>query len=65
MARLAVNGSQSVDRGKLSRALASKPQIEMEIRDEIEWLVNEYAKAIAIHKIKASQSFVDVFIIYP
>jgi hypothetical protein len=47
------------------KALSSKEQTEAEIRDEIEWMVNEYKKAMAIHEIKASQSFVDVFVICP
>ena len=46
-------------------ALATKSQIEAEIRDEIEWMVNEYKKAMELHHIKASQSFVDVFVISP
>jgi hypothetical protein len=47
------------------QTLASKQQSEAEIRDEIEWSLNEYTKAMALHKIKASQTFVDVFIISP
>jgi hypothetical protein len=46
-------------------ALATKHLKEAEIHDEIEWMVNEYRKAIEIHHIKASQSFVDVFVISP
>jgi hypothetical protein len=45
--------------------LATKRQTEAEIRDEIEWMVNEYGKSMKIHKIKASQSFVEVFIVSP
>jgi hypothetical protein len=45
--------------------LATKNQTEAEIRDEIEWMVNEYRKAMEIHHIKASHSFVDVFVISP
>ena len=47
------------------RALATKAQSEAEIRDDIEWTVNEYRKAMETHHIKASQSFVDVFVISP
>jgi hypothetical protein len=45
--------------------IASKRQSENEIRDDIEWTVNEYRKAMEIHKLKSSQSMVDVFIISP
>ena len=44
---------------------ATKRQTEAEIRDDLEWSLNEYTKAMALHKIKASQSFVDVFVITP
>jgi hypothetical protein len=47
------------------QSLAQKDRSEAEIRDDIEWTVSEYRKAMAIHKIKASQSFVDVFVICP
>jgi hypothetical protein len=47
------------------RALATKNQTETEIRDDIKWTLNEYTKAMAVHKIKAAQSFVDVFVISP
>jgi hypothetical protein len=47
------------------RSLATKPQTSNEIRDELEWLVNEYAKAMKVHKMKSSQSAVDVFVITP
>jgi hypothetical protein len=45
--------------------LANKAQTGPEIRDEIEWLANEYKKAMDTHRIKASQSFIDVFVISP
>lgn len=35
--------------------LATKSQTEGEIRDAIEWMVNQYGRAMAIHKIKASK----------
>lgn len=47
------------------RTLSTKPQTAAEIRDEIEWMVNEYRKAMEIYHIKASQSFVDVFVVSP
>ena len=43
------------------RTLTTKAQTESEIQDDIEWTMNEYAKAITLHHLKASQSFVDVF----
>ena len=45
--------------------LGTKQQTEAEVRDDIEWSLNEYAKAMELHHIKASQSFVDVFVITP
>jgi hypothetical protein len=45
--------------------LATKRQTEAEIRDDIEWTLNEYRNAMKIHRIKSSQSFVDVFLITP
>lgn len=45
--------------------LATKQQTEAEIRDDLEWSVSEYAKAMELYKIKASQSFVDVFVLSP
>jgi hypothetical protein len=46
-------------------SLATKPLSEAEIRDEIEWTLNEYRKAMELHHLKASQTFVDVFVISP
>jgi hypothetical protein len=46
-------------------SLATKNQTEAEIRDNLEWTINEYSDAMKIHKIKAAQSFVDVFVISP
>lgn len=46
-------------------ALASKSHTEAEIRDDIEWSLNEYSKAMNLHRVKASQSFIDVFVISP
>jgi hypothetical protein len=45
--------------------LASKKQTQAEMRDDIEWSLNEYTRAMKIHHLKVSQSFVDVFIISP
>ena len=50
---------------RLLNRLATTKQNESEIRDDMEWSLNEYAKAMAIHKIKASQSFIDVFLVSP
>jgi hypothetical protein len=45
--------------------LASKTQSEAEVKDDLEWSVNEYRKAMEVHHIKEAQSFVDVFVITP
>ena len=45
------------------RDLATKKRTEVEIRDEIEWMVYEYGKAMEIHHLKASNNFVDIFLI--
>jgi hypothetical protein len=45
--------------------LATKPQTEAEISDDIEWTMNEYATAMKLHNLKAAHSFVDVFLISP
>ena len=47
------------------RTLSTKEQTEPEIRDDIEWSLNEYAKAMKIHHIKASHGLVDAFLITP
>jgi hypothetical protein len=47
------------------RGLTTKAQTESEIQDDIEWTLNEYAHSMKVHNLKASQSFVDVFIIAP
>jgi hypothetical protein len=47
------------------RDLTRKQMTEAEIRDDIEWCVHQYTKAMTIHKVKASQSFVDVFVVSP
>ncbi len=45
--------------------LATKKQTEAEAREEIEYLLNQYEEAMRLHDMKASHSFVDVFIITP
>jgi hypothetical protein len=45
--------------------MASKNLNEAEIRDDIEWSLNEYSKAMELHRLKSSTSFVDVFVITP
>lgn len=47
------------------RTLISKQQTEAEVRDEIEWMVNEYRKAMAIQHLKTARGLVDVFIVSP
>ncbi len=44
------------------RTLASKKQTEAETRDDIEWTLNEYAKAMKLHNLKAGNSFVEVYL---
>jgi hypothetical protein len=47
------------------KKLSSTQQTKAEINDEIEWLLHQYSEAMRIHRIKSTQSFVDVFIITP
>jgi hypothetical protein len=44
-------------------ALATKSRTEGEVRDEIEWTVNEYEESMRLHHLKASMSSVEVFVI--
>jgi hypothetical protein len=46
-------------------SLSTKQLTAAEIRDEFEWMLNEYRKAMEIYHAKASTSFVDVFVIAP
>jgi hypothetical protein len=46
-------------------SLATKPQSAAEIRDDIEWTVNEYSKAMEVNRLKTARSFVDVFVMSP
>jgi hypothetical protein len=45
--------------------LATKKQTEAEIRDDIEWTLNEYRKAMEIYELKSSQSSIEVFVVSP
>jgi hypothetical protein len=45
------------------KTLATQRQSESEIRDDIEWMVSEYGKAMALHKLKASKTFFEAYII--
>ncbi len=47
------------------KTLSTKQQTEAEIRDDIEWTVNEYRKAMEVHRLKSSNSFFDVFVVTP
>jgi hypothetical protein len=42
--------------------LATRKQTEAEIRDDIEWTLNEYTKAMKIHHLKAGSSFAEVYL---
>jgi len=43
--------------------LTTKKQTEAEIRDDMEWSLNEYAKAMKLHNLKAGNSFMEVYVI--
>ena len=45
------------------KTLATKQQTDNEIQDEIDWMLNEYSKAMKIHRLKTSQSFFEVYIL--
>jgi uncharacterized protein (UPF0335 family) len=45
--------------------LATKKQTEAAAREEIEYLLNQYEEAMKLHQMKASHTFVDVFVITP
>lgn len=47
------------------RSLATKHLTEAEIKDELQWLLNEYETTMKVHQIKTTQTFVDVFVISP
>jgi hypothetical protein len=44
-------------------SLATKRQTEAELRDDIEWTINEYQRAMKIHNLKSGQSFFEVYVI--
>lgn len=43
--------------------ISTKKQTEAEIRDDIEWCLNEYAKAMRIVGLKASQGLIEAYVI--
>jgi hypothetical protein len=45
------------------KTLATKVQTEAEIGDEIEWLVTQYSKAMEIHQLRASRTFLEAYVI--
>jgi hypothetical protein len=44
-------------------SLATKALSEAEIRDELEWSLNEYTKAMKLHNLRAGAGFVEVYVI--
>ena len=48
---------------RLLRDLSLKKQTMPEIRDDIEWSLNEYTKPMKLHQLKAGDSFVEVYLI--
>lgn len=44
-------------------SIATKNQSEAETRDDVEWTLNEYTKAMAFHNLKASGGFFEVYVI--
>jgi len=50
---------------RFMHSLAGKRHSEAEIRDDIEWTLNEYTKAMANHQIKATHSFIETYLITP
>jgi hypothetical protein len=45
--------------------LATQQCTEAEIRDDFEWSLNEYTKAMRLNRIKSAHSFVDLYVITP
>src|SRR4051794_35338027 len=45
--------------------LAFKEQTEAEIREDLEWSLNEYIKAMKVHHMKSSYGLMDVFLVTP
>jgi hypothetical protein len=53
------------DLHRFLRDLSTKTQSEVEIKDDIEWTLNEYRKAMHLHKLKFAQSAIEVYLIAP
>jgi len=47
---------------RLLRSLTTTKQTGAEIRDHIEWMLNEYTKAMEIHHLKARNGFAEVYV---
>jgi hypothetical protein len=47
------------------RGLAATTKTEPEIRDEIEWSLNEYQNAMKLHRLKTARSALELFVIPP
>jgi hypothetical protein len=47
------------------RGLAGTTKTEPEIRDEIEWSLNEYQRAMNLHRLKTTRSALELFVIPP
>jgi hypothetical protein len=47
------------------RKLATSKQTDAEIGEEIEWSLHEYEKAMSLHEMKSTRTFIDVAIISP
>jgi hypothetical protein len=45
------------------RDLTTKRQTEAEIRDDIEWSLDEYTKAMKRHQLKTGTTFMDVYVL--
>lgn len=44
-------------------SMVNNKQTEAEVRDDLEWTVNEYTKAMKLHHLKAGNSFMEVYVI--
>jgi hypothetical protein len=51
------------DLHRFLRDLSTKRQTEAEIKDDIEWTLNEYGKAMRLHRLKFAQSAIEVYLI--
>jgi hypothetical protein len=45
------------------KGLATKEQTEAEIKDELEYLTRQYTKAMELHRLKMSKSFIETYIV--